>query len=58
MCEKKELEKLGKKLKFLRRENTEYYSAASVKEAVDVLIECCEFMLNSSYKNEKCDETR
>jgi hypothetical protein len=41
-----ELEGLRRKVSFLRREKTEYYRSATVAEAIDVLIECCDFMLN------------
>jgi hypothetical protein len=42
------LESLRKKIDFLRREETEYYQKASVKEAIDVLIESVEFLLEDS----------
>jgi hypothetical protein len=41
-----ELEELRRKVSFLHREETEYYSSATVVEALDVLIECCDFILN------------
>lgn len=41
------MNKLIKKLEFLRRDETKYYSKASVAEAIDVLIECCEFIIHN-----------
>lgn len=41
-----ELEKMKVKLTCLRREENEHHSKASVCEAVDVLIQCCELLLH------------
>lgn len=39
-------DELIERLSFLRREQTEHYEKATVSEAIDVIIECCEFLMN------------
>lgn len=44
---------LLKKLYLLRREKTEYLEKATVVEAFDVLIECCEFIIGNENELDK-----
>jgi hypothetical protein len=41
------------KLQMLNRKDCEYYQAASVAEAVDVLIQCCEYLLGEQCESEQ-----
>lgn len=47
------LEDLKLKVKFLKREPNQYYQGASVMEAIDTLVQCCEFLLDQV---EECED--
>lgn len=46
--------RIKNKLVCLRREDCEYYEGATPKEAIDVLIECCELLIADACC--ECDE--
>ena len=46
-------ESLLNSLKLLRRKEEEGHKQASVAEAVDVLIKCCEFLLKKTHEDKE-----